>query len=335
VRITALTVVLAMPLLGMSGIASAKTTKAAKGSVAWCATHAKRAPCAGAAGSGTGGGTGGSLEPIIVTAAPNPLVETGESEVHVVIQVSTSPSLARDPVLIDSSQLDSSCSGPIAPGAIGTGFGPTFFSISAPGGTPADPQGFARSIVVILDDDGNATVTVSATDCAPGLDVIAADLEASPYLTALTTLVVSPPVVTTEGLSAFPATEVETGDTPASGESDVYTVFYVETNPVYAEQPVEISSNQLQQRCEDGWMWSPGNTGFGAPFFSTSSSAAPGTAETTLDDDGNAVFVFYGASCAAGPSEVIADVLAGTHPTYTTTFTVSPPAPVTGSSGPP
>ena len=49
--------------------------------------------------------------------------------------------------------------------------------------------------------------------------------------------------------------------------------------------------------------------------------------ETTLDDDGNAVFVFWGASCAATTSAVVADVLAGSHPTYTTTFTVLAPQP--------
>jgi hypothetical protein len=338
VRVTALTVVLVLPLLGLSGIASAKPTKAAKGSAAWCAKHAKKARCAGSAGGGaTGGGTGGGAPAITVTVSPNPLVETAESEVHAVIQVTTSPSLAGDPVLIDSSQLDSSCSGPVFPGAVGTGIGPTFYSISAPGGTPSEPEGFARSIVAILDDDGNATVTVVATDCAPGQDVIAADLEASPYATALTTLVVNPPVVTTAGLSAFPSSEVETGDTLTSGESDVYTVFYVETSPVYAEQPVVISSEQLQDRCGDGWLWSPGNTVLGQPFFSYAHSTDPATttAETTLDDDGNAVFVFYGASCAAGTSEVVADVLAGTHPTYTTTFTVQPPAVVTGGVGVP
>ncbi|HVC71339.1 MAG TPA: hypothetical protein VNC61_13875 [Acidimicrobiales bacterium] len=52
-----------------------------------------------------------------------------------------------------------------------------------------------------------------------------------------------------------------------------------------------------------------------------------GTNRSTLDDDGNAVLVFFGSSCAAGPSAVIADVMAGTHPTCTTTFTVLPPAP--------
>jgi len=45
-----------------------------------------------------------------------------------------------------------------------------------------------------------------------------------------------------------------------------------------------------------------------------------------LDDDGNAEFVFKGISCAAGPSAVMADVLAGSHPTYVTTYTVCAPA---------
>jgi hypothetical protein len=50
-------------------------------------------------------------------------------------------------------------------------------------------------------------------------------------------------------------------------------------------------------------------------------------ATTTLDDDGNAVFVFEGASCAAGDSTVIADVNAGTHDTFSTVYTISPPVP--------
>jgi hypothetical protein len=46
-----------------------------------------------------------------------------------------------------------------------------------------------------------------------------------------------------------------------------------------------------------------------------------------LDDDGNAVVVFSGVSCAAGSSQVMADVEAGSHPTDTTTFTVDAPVP--------
>ena len=51
-----------------------------------------------------------------------------------------------------------------------------------------------------------------------------------------------------------------------------------------------------------------------------------GSAISVLDNDGNAAFVFKGSSCAAGTSTVIADVLAGTHPTYKTTFKISAPS---------
>jgi hypothetical protein len=121
-------------------------------------------------------------------------------------------------------------------------------------------------------------------------------------------------------VSAFPATEVETGDSTTSGFSDVYTVFYVDTDPVYAEQPVEISSPELEDRCGGGWRFEP-STG-------TAITQASGTtvATGTLDDDGNATFVFKGADCAPGTSTVTADIVAGTQPTYTTTFTIDSPA---------
>ena len=112
--------------------------------------------------------------------------------------------------------------------------------------------------------------------------------------------------------------EVETGDSTTSGNSDVIAIFYVETSAVYAEQQVEISSNQLEDRCGQGASW----------FLITPTGvAAPPGNQVTLDDDGNAVFVFLGASCAAGASEVTADVEAGTHPTYTTSFNIVAPQP--------
>jgi hypothetical protein len=116
--------------------------------------------------------------------------------------------------------------------------------------------------------------------------------------------------------------ELETGDTDASGNSDIYAVFYVETSPVYAEQTVEIDSAQLESRCGQGFLWQAGNPPNVQPRH------LGNVTTTTLDDDGNAVFIFEGASCAAGDSEVIADVEAGTHPTYVTDFDVLPPAPV-------
>ncbi|MGH9018516.1 MAG: hypothetical protein ACRDY1_12270, partial [Acidimicrobiales bacterium] len=180
-------------------------------------------------------------------------------------------------------------------------------------------------IRAVLDDDGNATVFVVGYGCAPGSSLVEADLMTAPYYTALTTLVANPPVVTATGVTGYPQTsgtvttgEVETGDTSASGNSDVIAVFYVETSPVDAEAQAEISSDQLQSRCGQGSSW----------FLVTPVGvAAPPGDQVTLDDDGNAVFAFFGASRAAGSSEVIADIEAGTHLTYSTTFTVVAPEP--------
>ena len=137
--------------------------------------------------------------------------------------------------------------------------------------------------------------------------------------------------MTAAGVVGYPQPEVETGDTSgingASGDSDVYAVFYVEDSPVYAEQTVEIGSSQLEARCGGGWRWEGGN--FGTTVSTTRPrlrTPGPNTgpeAHTTLDDDGNAVFAFKGISCAAGDSEVIADVEAGTHDTFTTNFTIT------------
>jgi uncharacterized repeat protein (TIGR01451 family) len=241
------------------------------------------------------------------------------SQVHAVIQVETSPAYADDPVNIDSTQLENSCRGGI-----------TFETLQQ--GSTRAPRTGLNSISTYLDDDGNVTVIVDGQDCSPGTDLIEADLIEAPYLTATTELVVLPPNVTTPGVTAQPTTEVETGNSPDSGNSDVYTVFYVETDPVYADQPVEISSAQLDNRCGQGWRWEPG---VGAPINQASGTI---NATSTLDNDGNAVFVFKGASCAPGTSTVVADVEAGSHPTYTTSFTVVAPQvtlPTTGGGTPP
>src|ERR1700735_2679579 len=93
-KMATLTLVVALPLLGMSGLASARTTTAAKAAPKVCAKHPHRAKCAPAGGGATGTGTGGSPVQITVTVDPNPLVETGQSEVHAVIQVETEPAFA-------------------------------------------------------------------------------------------------------------------------------------------------------------------------------------------------------------------------------------------------
>src|SRR5580658_7432634 len=157
-RIVAMAMVVSLPLLGLSGVASAKA-RAAKG----ChKTHS----CKSGGGGTTGSGTGADPAPITVQVDPNPLVETGQSYVLAIVQVETSPSFAGDPVDISSSQLQSACLG--GAGFVGFNAGPT--------------------VTATLDDDGNATVYLYGLGCAPGPNVIEADLAVAPYYTAPTTL---------------------------------------------------------------------------------------------------------------------------------------------------
>jgi len=288
-KVITLVVVGSMPLLGLSAVASAK---AAVGSAKWCAAHPVLAKTKPACSTSTGKGTGGDPPTITVQIDPNPLVETYQSYIVATVQVETSASFANDAVTVSSSQLSASCTG-----------GTEFYSIAAGATSGAD------SGTVILDDDGNATLLMIGADCAPGSDVVEADLDVAPYYTALGTLVAEPPVVTTAGVYGYPTYsgtvttgEVETGDTTASGNSDVYAVFYVETDPVYAEQEVEISSSELESRCGQGWF-----LGSFSDLAGTEGSGM-GTVEPpavgTLDDDGNAVFLFEGASCAPTCSPV-------------------------------
>jgi hypothetical protein len=286
-----------MPLVGMSGVASA----AAKGSQKWCATHtgkaAKKAGCPTTGGGGTGGTP--PVTEIQVTVAPNPVLETGVSEIHAVVQVEAQPAFAGDNVFIYSQQLVNSCA-----------------TVSFKVNEEIDlsiPLG--ESATVPLDNDGNATVELDATECAPGPSLVEADLVVAPYYTATTVLSALPPNVTAPGLTAIPNPEVEVGDGTLTG-SNVYAVFYFEDSPVYAETPIEISSAQLQNRCLGGHTWSAGNGGTG--------DATGGY--TTLDNDGNAVFIFEGISCAPGTSTVVADGVES-FDTYWTNFTITAPTP--------
>ncbi len=85
---------------------------------------------------------------------------------------------------------------------------------------------------------------------------------------------------------------------------------------VYAEQTVDVESTQLFSRCGSLAFWDSPATG---PDFTP-------TVAVTLDNDGNAEIGFFGTSCAAGDSLVTADLVGGTHDTFSTTFTISPPA---------
>jgi hypothetical protein len=201
-------VVISLPLLGMSGVASAKAAKGCH------KTHS----CKSVGGGTSGSGTGADPAPITVQIDPNPLVETGQSDVVATVQVETSPSFAGDEVDISSSQLLAACQGDVA-----------FESLQGTGGT---------SIEVTLDDDGNVTVLVQGIDCAPGPSVFDASLAVAPYDTALGTLVANPPVVTAAGVFGYPTTsgtvstgEVETGDTAGLGLSTTPVTLFSSSTP--------------------------------------------------------------------------------------------------------
>lgn len=152
--------------------------------------------------------------------------------------------------------------------------------------------------------------------------MVEADLVAAPYWSALTTLRILPPQDTTHGVYGYPSAEIETGNTVTSGESDISAVFYVEAPAVYAEQTVEIEASELVDRCGAGSYWMSNDGG------STTNGTAAGSSATwtaLLDDNGNATFDFFGASCASGASTVLADVEAGLNPSYSATFTVIAP----------
>ena len=138
----------------------------------------------------------------------------------------------------------------------------------------------------------------------PGTTVIEADLTVAPFLTALTTLQVLPPPGHTGGCErGSRPTRWRPATRPTSGDSDVYTVFTVETNPVYAEQPVEISSPQLESRCVRGWRFEPGSGAHRRPDLGHVGGLRASWTTTATPPSCSRV-----SSCAAGPSAVIADV---------------------------
>jgi hypothetical protein len=255
-------------------------------------------PLAGIATATSAGAATPAATKIVVSVTPNPVIETGASNVNAVVQVEALPGFAGDSVNISSIDLTNTCA--------------SVYFESIAGGLP--PAG-SNPISVVLDNEGNATVEVDATGCDPGTDVIEADLASVPFKTATATLTVKGPANTAKGLWASPTKEVETGTSGEGGDSDVYAVFNVETGSNKAEQSVEIQSDELVDRCGGGSEW----------ITNDDTYADSTTATATLDDNGNATFVFYGVSCATGTSTVIAVVEAGLHPKYTTTFKVQSP----------
>jgi hypothetical protein len=234
-------------------------------------------------------------------------VETVESpptapNLNDVIQVEMNPMYNGETVDISSPDLQASCTSV------------SFETLQ--GGSPSSPTVSANSIPVVVDADGNVTVVVNGVECLPGLDAIDAEIPGATPITATTNLVVDPPQMTFPSqVAGYPQNEVESGNTLASGDSDVYAVFSVEAPPGAAEKTATISSPQLLKQCGQGSRWE--SNAAESPFIDSR------TATATIDDNGNATFVFKGASCAAGAWKV--KVTVGHH-TYRTKYYIDPPA---------
>jgi len=167
-----------------------------------------------------------------------------------------------------------------------------------------------------LDDAGNATVALfGGPSCASGESLITAHLEAAPYETFTTSFAVLPPHSTAPGVTTLPSSQIEDDIT-----SSVATIVEVEFPSVFAEKYVDITAEQLYDRC--GVF--PYATWYGPDesFLGDNSEA-----ETVqLDNSGNAFVVLFGsASCASGNSLIEASLTSAPYTTYTTEFTIKSP----------
>jgi hypothetical protein len=174
-----------------------------------------------------------------------------------------------------------------------------------------------RGITLRLDADGSATVALRAgPECAAGESLVTAHMEEEPYESFTTSFSVLPPVTTTPGVFALPATQVEEGSS-----SGVATIIEAEF-PGGSEKFVHIASEELFHRCQ------------AAPHLHWISMDGEPTANVAevnnvrLDNDGNAFVIAIGdASCAEGASLIEADLLSKPFTTFMTDFTIEAPRP--------
>jgi hypothetical protein len=176
-----------------------------------------------------------------------------------------------------------------------------------------------RGVTVTLDADGNATVALLAgPECAAGESLITAHMEEEPFETFTTSFTVLPPINTTPGVFALPATQVED-----AGSSAVATIVQTEF-PGGSEKLVRIASEELYRRCRRAphlhWIRMDGTE--------PEEAEGPEVTGVELDNNGNAFVIAIGdASCAEGSSLIEADLESKPFTTFTTTFTVQPPQP--------
>ncbi|HTY97623.1 MAG TPA: hypothetical protein VMB91_11330 [Solirubrobacteraceae bacterium] len=279
--------VLALSLFLLSGTAFAHATH-----------HKKAKPHVG----------GDPAETCVVKALPDSFMDQGEfanaSSVADIIEVGCEEVYAEQSVQISANELYSRCDQKLY---WRTPHSQTYFTTGP-------------NFKVRLDNDGNATaIVIGGPSCAAGESLIAAHLEVAPFTTTTTAFTVLPPRPTEPGVKAEPPAKIE-------GEeySDVATIVEVEFPPVFAEEPVNVNSNEFYSRCHN----SPKTEAIimvdGKPYVFH--SLEEGT--LFLDNDGNAFAVLVGnSSCAAGTSMIEASLENAPYTTYTTEFTVEPPQP--------
>jgi hypothetical protein len=251
----------------------------------------------------------GELTPTCIIFSQPSFIDQGEfttsSSVADIVEVSCDPEFGFQSVKLSDEELFSRCKDSMS-------------WSEAPVFEPTE----GSTTKIKLDGAGNGSAVLWAgPGCASGETLVSAHLEVAPFTTVTTNFEVLPPKVTTPGVSVLPATSVED-----NVESSVSTIVEVEFPPVYAEQFVNVSAEQLFARCglapkvewvgPDENLISPvGEDAFGAESVSVQ-----------LDDDGNAFVVLLGGpSCASGPSEIEASLESAPYTTYTTEFTVGAP----------
>jgi hypothetical protein len=231
--------------------------------------------------------------------------------VNTVLRISTSPIYDGHTAIVSSSELQAGCADV------------TYETLQ--GGSVEFPQ-VGQYVPVIIDADGNVDLVVNGYGCTPGRYAVNVKVEPE-GATATTILVVNPPQITFPYRAVgSPANEVETGNTAQSGHSDVYSVFQVSVSPAYAEDTVLISSPKLLARCKAGIRWE--SNGVASPYVNSATGSA------VLDNDGNATFVFKGASCQAGTNKVTFTVELGPKKKKTLSTNYSIVAPAVSYTGP-
>jgi hypothetical protein len=156
--------VLCACIISVAGPAAARNVP---GSPPWCKHHPKSTL---SACRPTGGGPPPSTN---ITVSPNPIVETGNSDVYAVISVAVDPVYAEQTVEIVSG-LGNRCVG----GVLWT----------------TDQGAFSGSTATAtIDNDGNATFTVIGGACAAGSVQVIADVLAGANPTYTATFTIDPP----------------------------------------------------------------------------------------------------------------------------------------------